>query len=673
MLRFRPAPLRLAVALAVGFVATRVVYRVLFAGAGGSGAVLIDAPVVRLPSPFEHVAMFGPITTGGLTAAALSALPIALVIVAVGVVNALVDVSRLFALGARGGPLAGSARALVIAWATFPALAEAVRRVRLARSLRGERGAGALIVPILEHTIERSIAIAASMEVRGFGARGRAEGDCERPAEVRDAEIGHGGEWSLAMPSLHLGPGSLTVLRGPTGSGKSTVLDALSGRLTHIDEGDAAGLLEVGGLDRLAVPPRETAGFVGVVAQQPRLAFAAETVDDEIGFSLAVRGVAPVIVRARVAEVVERLGIERLLGRDVRTLSAGEATLVAIAAAIVEHPILLLVDEPLADLDPPARAATIGLLGRIAHEAGVAVLVAEHRTAGFVGVADGWLEIVDGRVLPAEPPAGALPAEAPAVAAAVSEACPVAVPAALEQHPPLATVDGLTVRHGGTVAVDRASFELHRGEILVVDGPNGAGKSSLLTAIALGADEGEVRFAAMDATTNGRRARRARRRLVALVPDRSDDLLFADTVAAECRRADRTAGRPRGTTWTRFLELLGAGVPLTADASRPTTATDASALATRHPRDLSTGQRRLLVLAIQAGAGASVLLVDEPTRGLDPSARAMLAAALRGHAERGGAVVVATHDRDFAASVADRRLTMTDGVLGAPRGVGAPS
>ena len=117
---FRPGPLRAAAALAVGFVVVRVVYRVLFHGADGSGPVLLPLPSWRLPPPFAHVVLLGPVTTDGLVDAALSALPIAATILAFGLLNALVDLPRLFVRGARHGQLRGLARALAIAWATLP-------------------------------------------------------------------------------------------------------------------------------------------------------------------------------------------------------------------------------------------------------------------------------------------------------------------------------------------------------------------------------------------------------------------------------------------------------------------------------------------------------------------------------------------------------------------------
>ncbi|WP_246150006.1 ATP-binding cassette domain-containing protein [Agromyces intestinalis] len=669
MLRFRPEALRTAALLAVAFVVFRVAYRVLFDGAGGSGFVLLDLPEMRLPAPFGHVVLFGDITVDGLARAVAGALPIALVIVAFGVLNAIVDVSRLFARGARRGPVRGIARALVIAWATFPGLGEAVRSVQLARRLRGERGAASLLVPVFERTVERAVAVAAAMEVRGFAAAHRVEGACERPVEVRGARISRGGTgapkaaWALEIDELVLAPGTLTVVAGPTGSGKSTLLDGLSGLLSHVDGGTLSGTVRVGGVDRATALPRDTAGFVGVVLQNPRLGFAAETVDAEIGFALDVRGVAPAIVASRVAEIAGHVGIAHLLGRDIRALSAGEATLVAIAAALVERPSLLLVDEPLADLDADARGRIVALLDRLAHEAGVCVVVAEHRVAALAGVADG--------VVSTSRPVEERPSEATTRLEALATQ---RSSRGLDRVAPLPTrpaggrddgggeallrVSGLSVRHGTRDAVVDASLEVAPGEVVALAGPNGAGKSSLLTAIALPRDRGTVE---VDGADVARLDRGQRRRAVVLVPEASDDLLLALTAADECRHADRAAHARAGATAARFLAFLGLSLE-SPDGLRRLAA---------HPRDLSAGERRLLALAIQLAAGARAVMVDEPTRGLDDDARSLVAGALAAVAEAGGAVVIATHDRAFAAAVADRVVTMSAGRVGASGSAGA--
>ncbi len=632
-------------ALAAGFIAVRVVYRVLFHGADGDGVVLLALPVWPLPPPFAHVEVFGPVTTGGLVDAVAGALPIALTILAFGALNALVDMPRLIARGARSGPLQGLARAVSIAWAALPALADAVRSARFAQRLRGERGGVRLLAPVLEHTLERATAVAAALELRGYAGRGL-DGDCARPASLHAAVLGFAGreEGAVTAAEIALLPGTLTVLTGATGSGKTTLLRALSGLHSHVDGGWLAGSVRVVGHDRPTTMPRDLSRRVGVVLQHPRQAFAATRVADEIGLALELRGVAPVIVAERARAVAERVGVAALLERELRGLSAGEATLVAIAAAIVEDPILLLVDEPLADLDRRARSRIVALLGALAHEAGVCVLVAEHRADEFAAVADGQLTVAQGRVTTG---AGAL-AAAPFRAGAARNASASRHPASpgAEAHrgagsgatgrAAVLTATGLTVRHGARVAVDAASVTLAAGEVVALRGPNGAGKSSLLVALATGEHDNAV----------------------ALVPDDSDALFVRDSVAAECRRVDRRRHLAAGATAARLGALLGLE------------ASERAAMLRRHPRDLSAGERRTLAIVVQSAAEPRVLLLDEPTRGLDPQARELVAHAILAQAATGTAVLFATHDAAFA-TLADRVIGMDAGVL-TPAAAAAP-
>ncbi|MCO4275597.1 ATP-binding cassette domain-containing protein [Pseudarthrobacter sp. HLT3-5] len=631
---FRPAPLRAAAALAVVFIAARVIYRILFNGADIGGPVLLDLPAVRLPAPYAHVVFLGPVTGQGLGAAVLSSLPIAGMFLGFGLLNAFVDVARGFVHMARRGPMQGLARTLVVAWAALPALADAVTSVRLAFRLRGERFGPRALVPVLERTLEHAVRVAAALELRGFGSRAthRPMNYDGGPLLVRDARF-RIGDAQVRIAAFQPPAGSVTVITGPTGSGKSTILRGIAGLLSHVDGGEVTGTLSVAGLDRATTPPRDTARLIGVVLQNSRAAFASTRVRDEISLALELRGMPSASTKARVLEVAGQIGVTALLDRNLSTLSAGEATLVAIAAAVVEQPPLLLVDEPLADLDASARRHVIAVLNDLAHDSGVCVIVAEHRAAQFIPVADSWWTIEDGALLP-----GAAPSAPPSVIAGPTPAGPA-------EHAPVLTAANLAVHRKGKPLVRDASLTLHRGEVVALVGPNGAGKSSLLVALALGEGTGG------STTYDGGTADGGR---VALVPDASDDLFTRDTVAGELRAAERRLAHRKngaqpapGSAASRLARLRG-------DVTIP--------IGHEHPRDLSAGERRILAISLQTMDDPQVLLIDEPTRGLDPAARTAVSAALRAAADSGTAVLIATHDHDFAHGLGARILPMHDGV-----------
>jgi energy-coupling factor transport system ATP-binding protein len=204
------------------------------------------------------------------------------------------------------------------------------------------------------------------------------------------------------------------------------------------------------------------------------------------------------------------------------------------------------------------------------------------------------------------------------------------------------TARGVRVRYGSVVAVRDVDLEVLPGEVVALMGRNGSGKSSLLWAL-----QGSGRRAGgtvdVGGTDPGSLSGAGARRLVGLVPQTPSDLLYLTTVGDECAQADTDAGAPEGTC-RALLDRLVDGI-------------DAAA----HPRDLSEGQRLALVLAVQLTAAPRVLLLDEPTRGLDYLAKRRFGTMLRKLAEAGHALVVSTHDVEFVATVADRVVVLADG------------
>ncbi|OLF09786.1 cobalt ABC transporter ATP-binding protein [Actinophytocola xinjiangensis] len=468
--------------------------------------------------------------------------------------------------------------------------------------------------------------------------------------------------------SLSIGDGELVLLAGRTGAGKSTLLGTLNGLVPHFTGGHLDGEVSVDGVTTRSRPPREFAHLVGLVGQDPLAGFVTDTVEEELAYGMEQLGLPAQVMRRRVEETLDLLGIAELRRRPLRALSGGQQQRVAIGSVLTTHPRVLVLDEPTSALDPTAAEDVLATLARLVEDLGTTVILAEHRMERVIPFADRLLytpgdgSVVDGpppevlRDMPITPPivslgrlAGWTPLpmtvrdarrRAPSLLAALAEPPP---------RPPLApsprlTASGVVVRYGPTVAVRGVDVELHGGTVLAMMGRNGSGKSSLLWALQGSGPRqgGTVQVAGKDPKDLPSAEARA---LVGLVPQTASDLLYLDTVADECRAADTESEASPGTC-RALLDRLTPGIDSRA-----------------HPRDLSEGQRLALVLAVQLSATPGVLLLDEPTRGLDYTAKATLARIITALTSQGRAVVVATHDVEFVATVADHVAIMAEGEI----------
>lgn len=386
----RWAPLRGAAWFALGFIIIRVLYRVVFLGANGSGIVLWSGRPIHLDGPFRLISLFGPVTTGGIWSSIVDALPFALGILACGAAFALLDVRRFLALAARARFARGILTALAIGVATYPALVATWRSMRQIHRLRRERGGFSVLGPLFERTLERASTLGESMEVRGFGRRSpRAELDCSFPASVNQLTLAHGATTVASGLSFTLELGDFVLVTGRTGAGKSTLLRALAGLHSDIP----SGVIKVGGADRATLSLADSASFVGYVPQMVRNSFVAATVREELSFGLISQGFSRGQVDIRLREIITALRLDHLLDRPVEALSAGEAVLVALGAALVTRPTLLLLDEPFADLDAEQSAHIAALLHRLATSTQMCIVVAEHRTALLAASASKVVEL----------------------------------------------------------------------------------------------------------------------------------------------------------------------------------------------------------------------------------------------------------------------------------------
>ncbi|WP_225799656.1 ABC transporter ATP-binding protein [Streptomyces sp. NK15101] len=510
-------------------------------------------------------------------------------------------------------------------------------------------------------------------------------------------------EPTLRNVDLTVPEGELVLLVGPSGVGKSTLLGAVSGLVPHFTGGTLTGRVTVDGRDTRTHPPRELADLVGTVGQDPSAHFVTDTVEDELAYGMESLGLAPGVMRRRVEETLDLLGLAELRDRPIATLSGGQRQRVAIGSVLTPHPKVLVLDEPTSALDPSAAEDVLAVLQRLVHDLGTTVLLAEHRLERVVQYADqvlllpeavmgppaeimavspvhppvvalgrvaGWdplpLTVRDARRragelkarLEGRDPAGLLPRPAAPRSRDSRDGAPGfgkgrrggitlfkrrrARPAPAPATAPLLLTEGLAVRRARVEALRRVDLRVAPGETIALMGRNGAGKSTLLSTLVgmIEPTSGTVRVAGRAPHTTDPRDLI---RQVGLVPQEPRDLLYADTVAAECAAADADAGAAPGTCRALVEELL----PGVADDT--------------HPRDLSEGQRLALALAVVLTGRPPLLLLDEPTRGLDYAAKARLVARLRTLAVEGHAIVLATHDVELAAELAHRVVIVADG------------
>ncbi|MEE4546161.1 ATP-binding cassette domain-containing protein [Streptomyces sp. V4-01] len=490
---------------------------------------------------------------------------------------------------------------------------------------------------------------------------------------------------------LEIEEGELCLVVGRTGAGKSTLLGAVNGLVPHFTGGTLAGRVTVDGRDTADHPPRELADVVGVVGQDPLAGFVTDTVEEELAYAMEQLALPPDVMRKRVEETLDLLGLADLRHRALAELSGGQQQRVAIGSVLTAHPRVLVLDEPTSALDPTAAEEVLAAITRLVHDLGVTVLLAEHRLERVVQYADRVLHLPgDGTVAdgaPADVFRGATVAppvvdlgrlahwdplplsvrDARRAAAGLRETLSgLPVPPVRPDVParaPLLSATGVTVRYGDVIAVRAVDLDLLPGQITALMGRNGAGKSSLLWALhgAGPRHGGTVRHtprtdepapppAGVPRRAGGSRGLLRRRTPaaaqageVALVPQTPTDLLYLETVGAELAQADRESAAAPDTA-RGILDRLAPGIP-----------------GDSHPRDLSEGQRLCLVLAVQLTSAPRVVLLDEPTRGLDYQAKRALTGIVAGLAAEGRSVVISTHDVEFAATCADRVVVMADG------------
>jgi energy-coupling factor transporter ATP-binding protein EcfA2 len=482
---------------------------------------------------------------------------------------------------------------------------------------------------------------------------------------------------ALSNINLRVRAGEFVLLAGPSGSGKSTLLRCLNGLVPHFTGGTISGTVTVNDLDVLSLGPPALSQHVGFVLQTPEAQAVLDRVEPEIAFGLENAGLPPQEMRVRVEEVLDLLDLLPLRRRLLSTLSGGERQRVAIAAALALRPTILVLDEPTSQLDPQSAEEVFRALVRLNEDLGLTIVLAEHRLERVMRYTDRVIYLDQGQVLiddaarvavsqmPQLPPLiqlgralgwQPLPLtvkEGRRFARELTPRLPVqnsgtngSATASSAQSSVLLEATDLHFSYNGEAALNGVTLRIAPGEAVAIMGRNGSGKSTLLKCLVGLLSPGAGQVAVNGRSTRGRKVADICRE-VAYLPQNPDDLLFSDSVAEELLVTLRNHGisGSQKDVWS-LLAMLGL-----AD------------VAESYPRDLSVGQRQRVALGAVTITNPNLLLLDEPTRGLDYEAKQTLVGIWRNWMAAGMGLLLVTHDVELVAMIADRVLILSQGEI----------
>lgn len=469
--------------------------------------------------------------------------------------------------------------------------------------------------------------------------------------------------------NLQIADGEFVLVVGNSGTGKSTLLRCFNGLIPHFYGGTISGEIRVQGLDPVRCQPHGMSAVVGFVFQDPEAQFVVDTVEAELAFAMENHALPQATMRKRIEEVLDQLSIAHLRHRRISTLSGGEKQRVAIASVLTLEPKVLVLDEPTSQLDPQAAEEVLTALHKLNTDLGLTIILSEHRLERVVQYADRIIYLpgdglppIDGAPQDVLPQLDLVPplirlgkalgwnplpltikdARRKAAELELKPTPPKGRRAISPEAPVEILVNDLWYAYNGHPALKGVHLTIRRGEIVAVMGRNGSGKTTLLKHFVglLQPRRGVVQVRGMDTRRVSVDELIA---VVGYVPQNPNALLFADTVREELAFTRQSHGLPLEGIET-LLTPLGL-----------------AELAERYPRDLSAGERQRVALAAILAAEPKIILLDEPTRGLDYVQKNALIRILQLEQSKGHTIILATHDVELVAAIADRVIILGDG------------
>lgn len=489
---------------------------------------------------------------------------------------------------------------------------------------------------------------------------------------------------ALRNVNITVHDGEFILLTGPSGGGKSSLCRCLNGLIPHFYGGKISGEITVQGFNTLEHSTREMATEVGMVFQDPENQLVTLDTEREIAFGLENLAFPRMLIIKRMEESLDALGLSGIRRRALNELSGGEKQKVAIASVLALHPKILVLDEPTSELDPKGAEDVLATVGRLNEELGITVILVEHRLDRVVHLVDRIVVFNDGELVADDTPrkvmggrqaadlgiglppivklfhgiqaesgnTGEVPLtvkEGRSMFAKVFQNAKKQTPPA-EKRPvgkPVVTLNKLCHTYSNQiVALREVSLKFHEGEFIAIMGRNASGKTTLVKHIngLLKPTRGTVTVNGVDA---GKSTIAELARTVGFIFQNPNDHLFADTVEEEVAFTLRSLGFPAEEVLRRIDEVLE----------------QFNLTRYRHsyPRSLSGGERQRVALASVVAAGPKVLILDEPTRGLEYRLKNELMQFLKEYRDRGNTIILVTHDVETVAEHADRVIILSEG------------